>query len=409
MDNLTHSVVGLAVGELLQRSLAPEPDPARQAVRRRLLLAGCWAASNFPDLDIVLKPLLPDPLGYLLHHRGHTHTLLGAIPQALLLIALIWLLWPAARTLLRQSAGARRGLLAALGIGLLLHLAMDYLNSYGVHPFHPFDSHWLYGDMLFIVEPLFWIGFGVPLAMMVASRARRWLLLGLLIGAPLLFTASGYLHWGSMAALLAVALGLGTLERREHGRRALACAFALSLAFVGVQDWASAHGKRLLAAQLASIDPASRVLDLSMTAFPSNPLCWSFVSVERDDSAGSYRLRRGVLSLATNLMPAAACPPSLARPQSQQALTPAIGLLYEDQVSLAALRRLAQGNCYFRAWLRFARAPALSGQSATDVRFGAGSTANFTTIDLAAFEGRACPRHVPGWDFPRADLLAPAP
>jgi membrane-bound metal-dependent hydrolase YbcI (DUF457 family) len=37
-------------------------------------------------------------------------------------------------------------------LGLLLHLGMDYLNVYGVHPFHPFDSRWRYGDMIFIVE-----------------------------------------------------------------------------------------------------------------------------------------------------------------------------------------------------------------------------------------------------------------
>jgi sec-independent protein translocase protein TatC len=46
-------------------------------------------AGNFPDLDLVLTPLLPAPLGYLLHHRGHTHTVLYALPQMLLLAALM--------------------------------------------------------------------------------------------------------------------------------------------------------------------------------------------------------------------------------------------------------------------------------------------------------------------------------
>lgn len=86
MDNITHSLIGLGAGELLQRSLPPEADPAQQGLRRLLLFA-CWAASNAPDLDLVLKPLLADPLGYLLHHRGHphphTHTVLFALPQAL--------------------------------------------------------------------------------------------------------------------------------------------------------------------------------------------------------------------------------------------------------------------------------------------------------------------------------------
>ena len=118
MDNLSHSLVGLVVGELVQRSLAPEPDPARNRTRRRLLLTAGALASNFPDLDLVLTPLLPSPIGYLLHHRGHTHTLLYAIPQALLLIALLYALWPSARALLRDSAAAQaRGVLIVAAVG----------------------------------------------------------------------------------------------------------------------------------------------------------------------------------------------------------------------------------------------------------------------------------------------------
>src|SRR5690348_3626302 len=145
MDNLTHSVVGLGVGALIDRSLAAEPDAERQSLRSRMLLIVGCLASNFPDLDLVLTPLLDAPLGYLLHHRGHTHTLLAAIGEALLLLALVWLLWPAARRLLRDSPVARRGALLATGAGLLLHLGMDSLNVYGVHPFWPLDPDWYYG------------------------------------------------------------------------------------------------------------------------------------------------------------------------------------------------------------------------------------------------------------------------
>ena len=81
MDNLTHSLVGLALGELVERALPAEPDPMRGRTRRRALLATGLIASNFPDLDLVLTPLLAPPLGYLMHHRGHTHTLLWACPR----------------------------------------------------------------------------------------------------------------------------------------------------------------------------------------------------------------------------------------------------------------------------------------------------------------------------------------
>ena len=175
MDNLTHSIIGFGVGEVVHRSLPDEADPRSQRVRHRLLLVSCALASNFPDLDLFLGKLLPDPLGYLLHHRGHTHTALMALPQALLLAALLWLCWPSARVLLRASVPARWGLVVSIVAGLALHLLMDFTNSYGIHPWHPFDGRWLYGDMVFIVEPLFWVAIGGRWRLSCAGVSRAWL------------------------------------------------------------------------------------------------------------------------------------------------------------------------------------------------------------------------------------------
>jgi len=52
--------------------------------------------------------------------------------------------------------------------------------------------------------------------------------------------------------------------------------------------------------------------------------------------------------------------------------------------------------------MRFARMPAVADDSATDLRWG---PRNFSTIDLAVQAGAPCPRPVPGWAMPRADLL----
>jgi inner membrane protein len=409
MDNLSHSVVGLAVGEFVHRSLRQEPNPGSQRVRRRLLLFSGWAASNFPDLDLFLTPLLPAPLGYLLHHRGHTHTLLYAIAQAILLWTMIWLCWPAARTVLKESTRARAGVVLSVCLGLVLHLLMDYLNSYGLHPFHPFDSRWLYGDMVFILEPLFWVAFGVPMAMMVQRPAVRYLLVALLIGAPLFFTIKGFLAWGSFLVLAIVAVVLGALQRRadRNHKRALIAALVLVLGLVGIQGYGSGQGKRLIAEALQQQDPESRVLDSSLSSFPTNPLCWAFVAIESKESAGTYRLRRGILSLAPDFMAVADCPSSLAERASQQAVTPGLAFLSDEQGSLATLRTLYGENCHFRAWLRFARAPSVSQTEATDIRFGQSGRPNFSTFRFADFEGRECPRLVPEWDFPRSDLLTP--
>jgi inner membrane protein len=400
-------MVGLAVAELVHQSLAPEPYPASQTLRRRMLLVAGWASSNFPDLDLVFTPLLPQPLGYLLHHRGHTHTLLYALPQALLLAALIWLLWPETRRLLAHSRSARRGMLLAVGLGFMLHLAMDFLNSYGIHPFYPFDNRWLYGDMVFILEPVFWIAFGVPLAQMAQRRSARLLLLAALAGVPLWFAHAGYLHWSSLVLLGIIGVAVGAIPARAtaDARLALLAGLAACLLFVAVQGFGSARGTRQLAAELCQRDPASELVDAAMTAYPANPLCWNFVTVERNEMAGSYRLRRGVLSLAPAVLGVEQCPAGLAGSAARQTALPGMAIWSDNPGSLAAFRRLEQENCYFRDWLRFARAPLLSGSAATDIRFGRAIAPNFSTIDLARFAGRSCPVNVPEWDFPRADLL----
>jgi inner membrane protein len=416
MDNLTHSVVGLGVGALIDRSLPAEPDQARARTRSRMLLVIGALASNFPDLDLVLTPLLDPPLGYLLHHRGHTHTLLAALFEATLLLALVWLLWPAARRLQQASSSARRGAVLAAGAGLLLHIGMDSLNVYGVHPFWPFDPNWYYGDLVFIVEPVFWIGFGVPLAALVRSRPLRWLWLALIGLVPLAATLLGFLQWGSLAGLLALGLLLVWIQRRndehhgesrsERGRMALTAGLAASLAFVALQALALQQARAIVAAELKRIDAGEHVLDTALSAYPANPLCWSFVTVARDgkDGAGSIHLRRGMLSIAPGLSPVSHCPARIAGPALEDA-PPQIAWQAEDRQPLAALRALAASDCRVNAWMRFARAPSLADGMATDLRWGEPGSRNFSTLAYGQDAGKACPSFVPKWGYPRADLL----
>ena len=66
----------------------------------------------------------------------------------------------------------------------LLHIAMDATNSYGVHPFWPFYDGWLYGDSVFIVEPLLWAA-AAPLGFLLRTALAR-----ALVGAVLLAGAA---------------------------------------------------------------------------------------------------------------------------------------------------------------------------------------------------------------------------
>ena len=154
------------------------------------------------------------------------------------------------------------------------------------------------------------------------------------------------------------------------------------------------------------LDPGTRVWDVAMTAFPSNPLCWIYVSL--DSKTDVYTLRRGTLSLLPESLAPAACPAGLAETGKQgRQLAPGIAVSAQAAGSLAALRTLQEDNCYVDAWFRFARMPRLHADKLTDVRFNPGMLPNFTSVELAQFRSRPCPAYVPGWDRPRADMLAP--
>ena len=409
MDNLTHSIIGFGVGELVHRSLPEEADERSQRVRHRLLLVSCALASNFPDLDLFMSRLLPDPLGYLLNHRGHTHTVLWALPQAVLLAALLWLLWPSARALLKASRTTRLGLALSVGVGFALHLSMDYTNSYGIHPWYPLDARWFFGDMVFIVEPLFWVAIGVPMALIMRWRSLRMAGLACLLAALVIFASKGYLGWTSFAALLAIAVVCGAAQWRAglRGRAGLLLALGVSVGFIALQGAASYAGRAQISAVLQAADPASRVLDVAMTAFPSQPLCWAFVSVESNEAADRYRLRRGVASIAPQWLAPLACPAGLVEQLPSVALSAGVAQFDAAQAGLRQLRALKNTRCDVDAWLRFARMPKLDAGELSDYRFAATPRGNFTTLRIA--QAAKCADGVPAWGYPRADLLTPQP
>ena len=77
---------------------------------------------------------------------------------------------------------------------------------------------------------------------------------------------------------------------------------------------------------------------------------------------------------------------------------------WEERGSVTFLRA-QRADCRFDAWLRFARAPSLANGGATDVRFGPSGAPNFSTLPISSKIVQPCPRQVPQWGYPRADLL----
>jgi inner membrane protein len=131
MDNLTHSLTGLALSRA---------GLARQTRGGALALV---LASNLPDVDVVTA--LGGETSYLAHHRGLSHSVVAAPFLALLLAG-------ALRMALHGSH--LRPLLLASFVGVLAHVFMDLWTSYGTRVLEPFTACWYTMDLVFIVDPV---------------------------------------------------------------------------------------------------------------------------------------------------------------------------------------------------------------------------------------------------------------
>ena len=405
MDNVTHALAGM----LLAEAVCVYRGETRQPVRAAAYLVSALA-NNLPDIDVFYSSWMePRPLGGLLNHRGHTHTLLLALPLA-------WLLgWAAYRWFSRKnpaaSAAERRLFVGISLVGVVLHLGMDFGNNYGVHPFWPLNNRWFYGDSIFIVEPL-WLAFAIPI---VAARLqRRWLKLVLwaVLGAvlvvcwfvPFVPTASRLL----VLSVTALAFGVArrASERVRIGFALIGC-LAVAVVFAACSMAAKAELRRATEAAF----PALEVHDIAATPMPANPLCWE--GLLAGEQGGSYRVLRASVALgpvsARDCNAGVDVEPTASVTRVMRADRGGVRWLSEYRADIAALRRLRRDDCRFRGFLRFARLPyvSASGALAGDLRYDRKPELDFSDIHLPKDPHvGGCPR-LPGWTEPRARLFQP--
>lgn len=415
MDNVTHGLIGLLVAEVLLVARFGGKQVGPPGYRGAAIVTSI-AGNNTPDLDFVYSGITEGKLGYLLHHRGHTHTLVAALPMALLALlpVIVW-------ALTKRPRWSRRDYvwLGVLGLlGPLVHVGMDAMNNYGVHPFWPFDNRWVYGDAVFIVEPTFFVVLGVLLGWECRTRTARWLLGGLVavvLGLGWIVSAVAA-PWA--AGLTAAAAGLWWLARgaTRPTRVFGACGLFVSLLVVFV------GARRMLAERLDALFdeqmPNTRTHALVLTPLPANPLCWTLLAVQSDGD--DYLVRRGQAALAPSWLNAQDCPRF-----SDQGTTASLGpveLPEDDRVEwrgefrmpLARLKEVASEHCGVAALLRFARVPFVEqpGEDALlvgDLRYDREAGLGFAEVEFSLPPGD-CPSAVPPWREPRADLLrAPSP
>jgi inner membrane protein len=406
VDNLTHTLIGLVAGEGVARGARTPPGGLPDPARRNALLAMGMIGGNLPDADLLwsMPALTGDPLGYVIHHRGHTHTLLGCAVLALLLFAatVAVLRWRGHR--LRASDASLLGAMALLAV--MLHLGMDALNAYGVHPFWPWNNHWYYGDAVFIVEPLYWLAVA-PLFFSLRTRAARWFAgAALAVGsiAVLVFHRFAAVAW-ALPLLSMLMMGVGRrLSPWAASRLAIGVLVAVSATF-----WAT-HALVLhrVQAVAASQFPGDSTLDIVLSPAPAHPLCWEVMLLQR--SGTYYVARMGQQSLAGS---APSCARSVmaegAAPLQPMQMPAIAGMRWRAQFTIdaAALARLAGTSCDTRRLASFLRAPfaveTSTGWILGDLRYDRGPDSGFAAMRVDPAAPGRCEQPIP-WAAPRQDI-----
>jgi inner membrane protein len=366
--------------------------------------------SNLPDADLLYTSFAGGPLAYVLQHRGYTHTLLGALIGA----ALLWLaclFWLRLRQL-QATAPEKAWLGAAAVTGVLLHLAMDYTNNYGVHPFWPFYNGWVYGDSVYIVEPLLWLA-AAPLIFVLETRVARVLVAVALAAAAIVVVASGLV--AIPASIAFVALGAAMLAAGRWLRPAvsLGCGIALWLGVTAVFAMAGRiAGERLDAVARAQF-PQSRTLDRVLTPTPADPVCWDAWLVQAQP--GAEVMRQARISLLPGLIGVGQCR-GVDLGATDNAAAEAVpvaavsGIQWRRQFTLPTDRiaQIAVTQCRARAFMQFARVPLATAAGPDwwlgDLRFGGGRGRGFSQLRLT-LPPQPCDFAPVPWLPPRPELL----
>jgi inner membrane protein len=276
VDNLTHSLVGLAAAKAGLERLSPGAT------------AVALLAANGPDIDILAT--LGGKWFYLHHHRGITHSLVGTLALALLIPSLFYAAdFLISRVRKRPPRVSFKGLLVVSLVLSASHPLMDWTNNYGLRPLLPWNNEWYYGDLVFIIDPWLWLVVGGAAFMLTSVKRWQvifWAALALVVTGLVLSARLenwGLLHPNLFRALwVAGVVGLAVvrltrLVERWGSRVALA---ALSFVVLYWGGLALAHRSALSEAQTIAQKLSSeqgetlaRVAAMPTLADPSRWLC----------------------------------------------------------------------------------------------------------------------------------------
>lgn len=287
MDNLAHSLVGLAAAKAGLEKISPGAT------------AVCILSANVPDIDF-LAALSGDRWTVLHHHRGFSHSILGTLLLGLFLPSVFYLVgWIVSRTKGRTTKLRFRRLVIASLITAATHPLLDWTNSYGVRPLLPWSGRWLYGDIVFVVDPVIWVLLGAGTFLLTAHvKPVRilWIVLAAVLTLLVIYSTTagrGVDHPIAVMTLWLASLTLIVIANkarlgRKFGERLAAASLLLLLAYWGSLSLLHARAMAQASEEIVRLASAKgeRVTRLAATAVVVNPLKWRCLA---ETNGGVYR------------------------------------------------------------------------------------------------------------------------
>lgn len=294
MDNLTHSLVGLAAAKAGLDRLSPYATTV------------CLIAANLPDADIVVL-LFGDRWTFLQYHRGITHSVLGTFALGVMLPLLFYLVDQIVARLRSKAPLINfRGLTLASLVVIATHPLLDWTNNYGIRLLLPWSSEWVYGDFVFILDPHLWLTFGGA-AFLLTSKSRlqiaAWLLLVSVLTYLVMFGPSQRgglsdptyvrIFWIAIIVLFVLLNRLRAAQR--WGNKIAIAAFCVAIVYL--TGLAYAHRLALKEARALAMVVTSQngesLTELAAMPTLANPLYWQTVF---ETDRATYRFGLGLKS-----------------------------------------------------------------------------------------------------------------
>ena len=300
MDTITHGIAGALIGKAVFRG---EDLFASHPINRgRIITWSLMLGAIFPDSDVIRDFFSSDKLLIVTWHRSLTHSLVLLPLWALLLAGMTrglvrWRKW---------EAPSFAALTAIYAVGLLSHIFLDLVTSFGTMIWSPLEWSRPAWDLIFIVDFTLtaillvpqWLAWVYAQPEKVKRRAvGMWLVfmpapfviarIGEIVGAPISdrVVLSTTVIFGALFLLPAV-LGWGVKIRHDTWNRA---GFAAAAIYVASTMYAH-HAALVRIQKFAELD---HLQVASIGALPLPPSLWHW--------DGLVRTERGVFELRMDL------------------------------------------------------------------------------------------------------------